>query len=310
MATVKDYYKILGVDEGASAAAIKKAYRTLARQYHPDRNPDDPGAEERFKEIQEAYATLSDDRKRKAYDARRRHPFGAFGGFGDAGGGFTTSGGSRFRRAPDGSYVRFEHEPDHGDGGFGSFGDLFRSFFGGEATAGAHTTARSLDVETTLRLRFDQALRGGKTELTLPDGERIRLTIPRGVRPGFKIRLRGRGQTGPRGTRGDLYVTFDVEPHPRFTRKGNHLHLVESIGVMEALLGTTRRIETPYGKQIRLTIPKGTQPGETFRLRGQGVQTDRDTGDLLVEVDVTVPKDLTERQERILREAAREAGLL
>lgn len=312
MATVKDYYKILGVEETASADAIKKAYRKLARTYHPDRNPDQPEAEERFKEIQEAYDTLSDAKKRKQYDAMRKNPFGGFGG---AGGDFSTSSGGRFYRAPDGTYVRFDQGPgadSFGDGGFGGFGDLFRSFFGGEPAAGPRPqqAARGRDVETSLRLSFDQALKGGKTEVTLPDGERIRLTIPKGVKPGFKIRLRGRGQAGPRGERGDLYVTFDVEPHPRFKRKGNNLHVVEPIGVMEALLGTTRRIETAYGKQIKLTIPKGTQPGEKFRLRGQGVQTDNGAGDLLVEIDVTIPKNLTSRQEQLLREAAEEAGLL
>jgi molecular chaperone DnaJ/curved DNA-binding protein len=311
MPQTQDYYDILGVDEDASAKEIKKAYRDLARKYHPDRNPDKPDAEERFKEIQEAYSVLSDDEKREEYDARRR--FG--GGFG--GQGFGGNGG-RQRRSPEGGFdVRFEQ----GGEGFGGIGDIFSSFFGGRGGGGAQTrdpfsqrqqrqASGGRDVETTLRISFDDALRGGKREVTLPDGETIRIRIPKGVRSGFKIRLRGRGEAGPRGQRGDLYVTFQVGDHPRFRRKGDDIYVTEEVDAIEAMLGTERQIPTPYGQHIKITIPAGTQPGEKLRLRGQGVQTeDRGTGDLYVEVDVAIPKNLSDAQRETLRAAAEKANL-
>jgi molecular chaperone DnaJ/curved DNA-binding protein len=308
MPQTKDYYDILGVDEDASAKEIKKAYRDLARKYHPDRNPDKPNAEERFKEIQEAYSVLSDEEKRDQYDAQRR--FGGFGGqdFGQNGG-----------RAPGGGFdVRFEQgQPGEG---FGGFGDIFNSFFGGGGRGGQKSSpfgqqqqrrrAKGNDVETTLRISFDDALRGGKREVTLPDGETIRIDIPKGVRSGFKIRLRGRGESGPRGERGDLYVTFKVGDHPRFRRKGDDIYVTESVNAIEAMLGTERRIPTPYGQRIKITIPAGTQPGEKLRLRGQGVQTSSGSpGDLYVEIDVTIPDNLSEAQRDALRAAAEKADL-
>lgn len=310
MPQTQDYYDILGVDEDASAEAIKKAYRDLARKYHPDRNPDKPKAEERFKEIQEAYSVLSDEEKRKAYDARRR--FG--GGFG--GQGFGANGGQQ-RRAPGGGFdVRFEQG---GGEGFGGFSDIFNSFFGGGGSGGGRSQTRSpfgqqrargQDVETTLRISFEDALRGGKREVTLPDGETIRINIPKGVRSGFKIRLRGRGEPGPRGQRGDLYVTFQVADHPRFRRKGDDVYVTEAVNAIEAMLGTERRIPTPYGQRVKITIPPGTQPGEKLRIRGQGVKTEnRGTGDLYVEVDVTIPDNLSPSQRSTLRQAAEKANL-
>lgn len=310
MPQTKDYYDILGVSEDASAKDIKKAYRDLARKYHPDRNPDKPNAEERFKEIQEAYSVLSDKDKRKEYDARRR--FG--GGFG---GGFGGNGGRRSRtyRSPEGFNIRFEQGGGDVGGGFGGFSDIFNSFFGGgERDPFTQRQQRSRsrggrDIQTTLRLSFDDALRGGKREVTLPDGEKIRIDIPKGVRSGFKIRLRGRGEPGPRGQRGDLYVTFEVEDHPRFRRKGNDLYVTETIDAIEAMLGTERRIPTPYGQRIKITIPSGTQPGEKLRLRGQGVKTEKETGDLYVEIDVTIPENLSPSQREAIRKAADKADL-
>lgn len=302
-----DFYKTLGVTETASADEIKKAYRKLAREYHPDRNPDKPEAEERFKEIQEAYDTLSDTEKRKQYDTMRKNPFGPFGN------GYRTSSGNRYQRRPDGSYVRVDDAftgfgREAGDEGVG-FGDLFSRFFSGEEPR-RREPARGRDVETTLRISFDKALRGGKTTVTLPDGDKVRLTIPEGVDAGFKIRLRGRGEDGPTGQRGDLYVTFDVQPHPRFERDGRDLTTTETINVFEAMLGTERTLTNPYGKQIKLAIPAGTQPGEKFRLRGQGVKTDDGTGDLFVAVEVTVPKTLSDEDRRQVRLTGERLGLI
>jgi len=326
MPQTTDYYDILGVDEDASQRDIKKAYRELARKHHPDRNPDDAGAEDRFKEIQQAYSVLSDEEKRKKYDQQRRFG-GGFGGF-NGGQGFGAGGGPE---------VRFE-QGGFGQGSPGGLGDIFESFFGGRGGRGAQHGGRGgqardpfddvrqrqqagrgrrqrgasggQDIETRLRVSFREALEGGRKQVKLPTGEKVRLTIPQGVTDGTKIRLRGRGRADARGQRGDLYVKFQVGDHPRFRRKGDRdITLTETVDVFEAILGTERRIPTPYGQHVKLSIPAGTQPGEKLRLRGQGVKTDDGQGDLYVEIDVTVPEDLSDAQKETLRAAAEEAGL-
>ncbi len=305
MPQLKNYYDILGVNEKAGAEEIKKVYRKLAQKYHPDRNPDKPDAEDRLKEVQEAYSVLSDAKKRKQYDRMRQNPFGAFGGF-------TANNGDRFYQRPDGTYVRFSN--DDGDIDFsdifgdtvGGIGDFFSRIFGGDAPK----TGQTPNTKTTVRLSFDQALRGGKTTVRLPDGKTVRLTIPRGVHDGFRIRLKGRGQQGADGQRGHVFVTFKVDPHPRFRREDDDLYVTETINAVEAMLGTTRHLSNPYGKRIKVPIHAGTQPGARLRLKGQGVQTEKHTGDLYVEVEVTIPEDLTEAQREALREAAKKAGLV
>ncbi len=305
MPQLKNYYDILGVNEKAGAEEIKKVYRKLAQKYHPDRNPDKPDAEDRFKEVQEAYSVLSDAKKRKQYDRMRQNPFGAFGGF-------TANNGDRFYQRPDGTYVRFSN--DDGDIDFsdifgdtvGGIGDFFSRIFGGDAPK----TRQTPNTKTTVRLSFDQALRGGKTTVRLPDGKTVRLTIPRGVHDGFRIRLKGRGQQGADGQRGHVFVTFKVDPHPRFRREDDDLYVTETINAVEAMLGTTRHLTNPYGKRIKVPIHAGTQPGARLRLKGQGVQTDQGAGDLYVEVEVLIPENLTEAQRDALRKAAKKAGLV
>ena len=320
MPQTKDYYDILGVEEDASKKEIKKAYRDLARKHHPDRNPDDEDAEQRFKKIQEAYSVLSDEEKRQQYDAHRR--YGGAGGFNGGQGAWGRGGGG-------GPEIRFEQ------GGAGGLGDIFESFFGGGGGRSSFEQQQSpfgqqprgqqrqrgqrrrqqhapggQDVETTMRVSFHDALHGGRKTVRIPGGESIRLKIPQGVRNGTKIRLRGKGQPGPTGQRGDLYVTFKVGDHPRFDRKGDDIYLTETVNLFEALFGTERRIPTPYGQHVKVTIPEGTQPGEKLRLRGQGVKTDDGPGDLYVEIDVHIPETLTSSQRETLREAAEEVGLL
>ncbi len=309
MPPIPNYYETLGVSEKASASEIKKAYRKLARDFHPDRNPDNPEAEEKFKAVQEAYDALGDETKRKQYDQMRRNPFGGRGfdgfGSGEAGG---------YYRTPDGTHIRVDpggFGSDEGFGGFGGLGDLFGQFFGGGGSPFGGDAPRDVkggDVETRLGLSFEEALKGGKTEVSLPDGEKVRITIPKGVEDGTRVRLRGKGQPGPTGTRGDLYLTFNVRPDARFRREGTDLVTTATINVAEAMLGTTRAITTAYGKTIKVTIPAGTQPGERLRLKGQGVQTADATGALFVEVEVTIPTTLSD--EAGLRAWAEAEGLL
>ena len=272
MAQTTDYYQLLGVDETASAAAIKRAYRVLARQSHPDHNPGDSYAEDRFKRIQAAYQILSDPERRQTYDALRRDPLAM-----------------AFRAA----------------GAFGGSGGLDPLVFGKEGGP-----APGADVEAQIRLTFDQALRGGTTEVRLGGGETVRLSVPKGVRSGLKVRVRGRGKASASGTRGDLYVTYRIDPNPRFRREGDNLHIVETISAIEAVLGTARSITSAYGQTIKVQVPPGTQPGERLRLRGQGVVTQDRAGDLFVEVQVTVPRDLTDAQREALQKTAEDIGLL
>lgn len=311
MAKSKNYYKILGISEKASAAEIKKSYRSLARKYHPDRNPDQPDAEERFKAIQEAYDTLSDPKRRKKYDQFRKDPFQ----------GFQTANGDNFYRAPDGTYVRRSRSHSNNSAedifGFGEgsgFTGFINRIFGAEedprkSPKKPRSRKSSLDIETKVQLTFAQALKGGRTELTLPHGEIIRINIPKGVHSGFKIRLSGRGNVGATST-GDLYVTFEVAPHSYYRRRGNNLHITCSINPIEAIVGISRNVINAYGNRIKLTIPPGTQHGNKLRLKGQGVETSKGKGDLYVKIEIHTPENLTDEQISILKQAGKKTKLL
>lgn len=336
MPNLKDFYTTLGVGQKATATEIKKSYRRLARKYHPDRNPGNKDAEEQFKDIQEAYETLSDPNKRRRYDVKRRRS-----GRRDR---YTTKTGKQYQRRKDGTYERAKQqkqkEPIDPTGAFsegetfGGFSDIFNQFFGGKEEDGAGPSgpkeaeegptsapeeeqepqprgyARRADVDARSTLSFAEALRGGRTEVTLPDGEKVRINIPKGMRPGFKVRLRGRGAEGLGGIRGDLYVTFNVKESPDFRREGDDLYTTIIINPIEAMIGTERNILNAYGVRIKVTIAPGTQPSETLRLRGQGVDTKNGQGDLYVEIKIRIPKDLTAEQRKALREAARKVGLI
>ncbi|HYE94753.1 MAG TPA: J domain-containing protein [Rubricoccaceae bacterium] len=300
MPEIPDYYQTLEVGEAASADEIKKAYRRLARTYHPDKNPDNQEAEERFKAVQQAYAVLSDPEKRKAYDKMRRAPYGAFAGGGEGGFNGTFS---------------FEDLFGGGTAPSGDLSDLFAQMFGGNTPGaqgfggqGFRQRPAPRDAEAHVRLSFEQALEGGPIEVQLSEGETVRLTLPPGVRDGFRARLRGRGPAGPGGAKGDLYVRVQVAPHPRFRREGDDLVVVEAISALDALLGTERVITNAYGKRVKVKVPAGTQPGQRLRLRGQGVKAKDRTGDLHVEVQLFVPK-LTDDQREALEAAAQAQGL-
>ena len=273
----KDFYQVLGVDRSASGKDIKKAYRKLAQQYHPDTNPGDEAAETRFKEITEAYDVLSDPKVRQEYDqARDAFARGAWAG--------SPGGGAQ--------YVRFEDLGDLGSmfGGFG-FGDLFGR--------GRRGPAKGADLEGEMTLGFHDAITGTTRTLTVqgPEGPRdVQVRIPPGVEDGQRIRVRAKGRPGTDGgPRGDLYVRVNVAPHPLFKRSGRNLEVTVPVTYSEAALGANITVPTLDGK-VTLKIPPGTPSGKTFRVSGKGVTSGKGTGDLLVIVEVAVPETLTDEQ--------------
>lgn len=392
MATGKDYYAVLGVSPTATPDEIKKQYRRLAKQYHPDANKDDPKASDRFKEISEAYGVVGDEAKRKQYDDMRR--LGAFGGLGGAsgfpGGGFPPggfpggfSGGMRGGRAgsagaagganPNVDFTQFDI------GGIGGLGDLFGSMFGGAAGRGRRGAPESgQTVETTVEIPFRTAALGGKVPVTLDVTEEcetcggsgaakgatlrpcpecsgrgtisfgqggfavqrpcpmclgrgqlptercptcsgsgevrhkrtINVTVPAGADTGTKVRLKGQGGKGAAGgAPGDLIITFQVLDDRTYRRDGLDLIASIPINLAQATLGSRMQVRTLDGTKVALRIPAGTSSGKRFRIRGKGIAKGDQTGDLIVEVKVTVPEGLTDEQQAKMREFAEAAGL-
>ena len=296
----KDFYKVLGVDKSVSAADLKKTYRKLARQYHPDSNPGDAKAEAKFKEISEAYSVLNDPEQREEYDQIRAMGSGArFSAPGaGAGGGFDDVF-SRFgqgRQAPSGGFDDFFTMFDQQGGGFGSgrFGQTtggFRGFGGPQKGA---------DVSARTTLDFVTAAKGETITLAGEDNVPFKVKIPAGVSDGQKIRLRGRGRKSPDGGEsGDIVVTVAVRPHPVFTRDGLNLRITVPVTFTEAALGATIEVPTLGGDPVRLRVAPGTPSGRVLRVKGRGISTTKGTGDLLAEVRVAVPTHLDD--------AAREA---
>ncbi|MFM2140800.1 MAG: hypothetical protein RLZZ25_1065 [Gemmatimonadota bacterium] len=301
----KDFYAVLGVQASATADEIKRVYRKLAKQFHPDTNPGDAKAAERFKEISEAYNTLGDAEKRREYDEMRR--LGAFGGY--PGGGYPGGGARRGGRGPTGGPRMEEFDIS----GIGGFGDLFGSMFGGAGPRRPAGPEKGQSVETTLQIPFRTAVLGGKVPLDFTlDGvsKSVRITVPQGSEPGSRIKLSGQGGPGARGgPAGDLYITFEVAPDPVFTREGRDLVVQLPLNIVQATLGTKLSVRTIDEKTLTLTVPKGTASGKRLRVRGQGVTQGGKTGDLLVEVRIVAPEALTEAQEEQLIAFAEAAGL-
>ena len=293
-----DYYKVLGVERNASQEEIKKAYRKLAKKYHPDINKDNPQAQERFQEINEANEVLSDSEKRKRYDEYGEHwkhseefeaqrqgahgyggdtqdfDFGGFGGFGD------------FRRSA---------------GNRSGFSDFFEQIFGNGAFR-AEREQRVNDLQATLQLTLQEAATTHKRILEI-EGEKIAITIPAGIVDGQKIRIKGHGGKSVDGTRrGDLYITFTVEPDSRFTRLGDDLQTTVTCDLYTLLLGGEAMVPTLDGS-VRAKIKAGTQPDSKLRLRGKGMPHYRreGKGDLIVEIKVKLP-ELNEKQMEMMKE--------
>ena len=358
----KDFYQVLGVPDSASQDEIKKAYRKLAKQYHPDANPNNASAAERFKEISEAHSVLSDADKRKQYDQMRR--LGAFEGMP------RRPPGARPAGAPgDLGSEGF----DFGD--FGGLGDIFSSIFGRGRREEQH---RGDVLEAVVEVPFRVAALGGKLTVTIPVTEpcptcsgsggapgatwstcpecngrgtisfgqggfavnrpcpqcrgrgripsqqcptcrgagdvrterRVVITVPPATETGSRIRLRGQGESSrPGGTPGDLIITFQVQPDRFFRREGLDIICEVPLNVAQVTLGTRLRVRTLDGKKVMLRIPPGTQPGRKFRIKGQGLEKNGRRGDQLVGVQVTVPNELTQEQQDLMKKFAESAGM-
>ncbi len=294
----KDYYQILGVSRGAGADEIKGAYRKLAMQYHPDRNPGDKQAEERFKEINEAYQVLSDPQKRDRYNQlgesySQWQQNGTPGNFNWG----------QWTAQPGVQEVNFDDIF-----GEGAFSDFFRSIFGGMSsgqTARGRGGRGAPAVQQPVTISLGEAFSG--TTRTLQTGNRhIEVKLPAGARQGTKIRVPGAGPAGADGRPSDLYLLLDVADDPAFERDGNDLHTQITIDVFKAILGGEVEIKTLGGKVV-LTIPAGTQPDQVFRLAGRGMPLLKEPGvkgDLFVLVKVQIPKGLNARQKSLLEQAS------
>jgi curved DNA-binding protein len=308
----KDYYQILGVSKNASEKEIKQAFRKLARKYHPDVNPGDRGAEQRFKEINEAHEVLSDPEKRRKYDelganwkqyeqyTRGPSP-GGFGGF------------------------RVDFEGGSGAG----FSDFFKTFFGGgidledlfgqAAGPGFRTSRRArggrgfgeppeagLDVSAVVEVSLDEAYRGTTRRLSLeggPAAEAFEVRIPAGVRDGSRVRVSGKGEKSRGGRAGDLYLEVKVKPNPLYRREGDNLYVDVPVTFAEAALGAEIEVPTLSGR-ARIRIPAGSQTGRLMRLKGKGMPRLKggEPGDLFVKLVVVVPKELKPREQELVRE--------
>lgn len=303
----KDFYQVLGVSKDASNADIKKAYRKLARKYHPDQNPGDAAAEAKFKDISEASSVLSDAEQRKEYDAIRAMGSGArftapggagAGGFEDVFGGMFGGQGGNTR-----SYQQGGEYDDLLSGLFG--GGRFGQPTGGYRGFGGPTPGRDMTASTTLD--FITATKGEQITLQTAEGKPITVRIPAGVADGQKIRLRGKGHPSPDGgPGGDLILTVHVRKHPVFERDGLNLRVTVPVTFTEAALGATIQVPTLGGDPVKLRVAPGTPSGRVLRVKGRGVESSKGTGDLLAVVQIAVPSHLSKDAEEKLKAFAAE----
>jgi len=306
----EDYYKVLGVSRSASDDEIQKAYRGLARKHHPDLNPDDKQAKEKFQRIQTAYDVLSDSKKREMYDR-----YGS--SFETMGAGGPGAGGARYQYTgdPEGfenfDFSEFFNDRYEGDAGAG-FADLFRQFTGGgrgagPARGGRTSTAprRGRDLAHEIVVPFSTAVQGGQAQVSVSRGgksETITVKIPAGIEDGKRIRLRGQGEPAPKkGQAGDLIITVKVAPHPFFRRKGSDLEIQLPVTVAEAALGASVDVPTPLG-EISLRIPPGSSSGKRLRVKGHGVQLAEGPGDLYAVLQIAMPSDIDENGRQLIKQ--------
>ena len=303
MAATPDYYKILGVPRTATADEIKKAFRKLARKHHPDAG----GDEAKFKEINEAYEVLSDDKKRKLYDQ------------------YGTANENQIPRGWGGSVNADDIFGNGGAGGFGSWADILESIRRGEGAFGTNwdfgdfsgfggsrgpQPRRGQDMNVTLNVTFDEAFHGAQKRVTVrvpgkPDSETLDVKIPAGAVDGGRLRFRGKGGAGQAGgPAGDLRITTHIEPHPYYAREGADVVMDVPVSVAEAALGASVVVPAPDGTKVRVKIPAGTQDGAKLTIRGKGAPKVKGTGtgDLRIVVKVAVPRTMNERQRKAMED--------
>ena len=276
----KDFYKILGVSKDVPAAELKKAYRKLAKDFHPDRNPGNDAAEARFKDISEAYDVLNDPAQRKEYDE-----FRALGG------------GPRFQGG----------RPGQGQGQ--GFEDVFSNIFGGgfqgggfPGFGGGFGPQRGSDLTVSSTINFIDSIQGTQLKVGV-HGETVNVKIPAGIQDGQKLKVRGKGQQSPNGgSAGDLVVTVKVKPHPIFSRDGDHIRVAVPITFAEAVLGATIQVPTLGGEPVKLKVAPGTPNGRTLRVKGKGVQLAGKEGDLLATVEIAVPAHVNDKAKELLEQ--------
>lgn len=293
----KDFYKVLGVSKDASEAELKKVYRKLAREFHPDSNQGNAKAEAKFKEISEAYSVLSDKEQRAEYDQIRAMGSGARfsaggpqGGFDDAFSGFGRGGGQQFN-FQGGGFEDILWGMFGGGGRFGQSSGGFRGYGGPQ---------KGQDLVSSVTIDFFEAFHGDTMSLTTSEGRTVKVKIPAGVADAQKIRLRGKGYPSPDGGEaGDIVLTVKVKKHPVFDRDGLNIKVNVPVTFVEAALGATIEVPTPDGETVKLKVAPGTPSGRSLRVKGRGIKTAKGTGDLLAVIQIAVPSHLDD--------AAREA---
>lgn len=292
----KDYYKILGVERKASAGDIRSAYRKLAMKYHPDKNPGDKKAEDKFKDINEAYQVLSDDKKRARYD-QLGSAYSDFRGSGGRPGDFQWDDWFQQNQGQGGGHGNAD--PFAGAGG-GNFSDFFRTIFGEAARSSARNQAQSQGYQQEVDISFQEAFDGTTRQLQ-SSGRKLQVRIPAGVKTGSKVRVAGAAPDGS-----DLYLIVNIPDDPRFEMNGSDLTTTSTVNVFTMILGGDTDVETPTGK-VKLNIPAGTQPEQVFRLAGRGMphlKSPSTRGDLFVKLKLQIPKYLSTKQRELLEEAS------
>jgi curved DNA-binding protein len=305
----KDYYKILGVEKSATKEEISKAFRKLAVKYHPDKNPNNKAAEEKFKEITEAHEVLADPEKRKKYDAlgaNWNQYQSSGGGFEDF---FSQYGGGRQ------SGTTYEFSADFVDlfGNMGGFSDFFESFFGGRGrqarsgfgSHGFQNQPTGVDVEANLNISLEEAVNGIERQINI-DGKKLKIKINPGTSDGQKLRLKGLGRSSVQGgMKGDLFLNIHILQHPFYEIKDGELFYNLDVDLYTAVLGGKEEIKTLDGKKISINIPVGTESEKILRLKNLGLQKDNERGDLFVKVHVTIPKNLSEKEKKLFKELSK-----
>ncbi|MGC8554123.1 MAG: DnaJ C-terminal domain-containing protein [Candidatus Acidulodesulfobacterium sp.] len=295
----KDYYKILGIDKTAAGEEIKKAYRKLARKYHPDVNPNDKTAESKFKEIQEAYDILKDEKKRKEYDELGTNYFN----YKNAGAG--ASNGQHYYDYSGGGNSGFGYNYGNAGGGNFNFEDIFSDLF--NRSGKKHGPVKGDDLNASLEISVPESVKGTERIINL-NGEKIKIKIPAGIADGGKIKLSGKGSPGLNGApNGDLYITISVLNDNVFERKDNDIYVNKKIKLTEAVLGAKVEVSSIDGK-FMLTIPAGTQNGTKFRISKKGARdiSGKKIGDLIVTVTVDIPVGISDKTKKTFTELSKE----